>query len=171
MEKDNPHFEGLCPDEGVVDVVISPFGSSIDQNIEVPSYFLESLRNFGDWIASWFGKKRVDTKTYIRNYFSEKAPIGVALETMKDSCAKSLQFKAFFAQARLKNKEKIDAAMKDLEEEFVERIKKEECEMAEADSVRQQKADEAKRVREKLIEPRITRIKDFMARVEASYGK
>ena len=171
MEKDNPHFEGLCPDEGVVDVVISPFGSSIDQNIEVPSYFLESLRNFGDWIASWFGKKRVDTKTYIRNYFSEKAPIGVALETMKDSCAKSLQFKAFFAQARLKNKEKIDAAMKDLEKEFVERIKKEECEMAEADSVRQQKADEAKRVREKLIEPRITRIKDFMARVEASYGK
>ena len=171
MEKDNPRFGGLCPNESVVDVVLCPFVKAIDQNIEVPSYFLEFFRTIGNVIAAWFGADRVTSKERIREYFTEKNPIMAALGTMKDSCVKSLQFKAFFAQARLQNKERIDAAMKDTEEKFNERIKKAKRDESEADSVRKQKAAEAKRVREEVIEPRLTRIKDFMARVEASYGK
>ena len=61
--------------------------------------------------------------------------------------------------------------MKDTEEKFNERIENAKRDASEAVSVRKQKEYEAKRVREEVIEPRLTRIKDFMARVEASYGK
>jgi len=171
MEKDNPHFEGLCPDEEVVDVEINPFRESIDQSIEIPSYFLEFFRNIGNAIASWFGGTREDSEDRIRRFFKEKDPIGEALEKMKDSYFKSVQFKALFAQARTKNKEKIDASMANAEGKFKVRIEREKIDMSNSDSVRQQKADEARRVREEIIEPRITKITDFTSRVMATYGK
>ena len=60
--------------------------------------------------------------------------------------------------------------MANAEQKFEERISNEKHDMEASDSVRQQKALEAKRVREQIIEPRITRIADFTARVKAAYG-
>ena len=89
---------------------------------------------------------------------------------MKDSYFKSIPFKELFAQARIQNKTKIDTSMANAEQKFEERIGKEKRDMEDSDSVRQQKAQEARRVREEIIEPRITRIADFSARVKAAYG-
>jgi len=92
------------------------------------------------------------------------------LEALKDSYFKSIPFKELFAQARIQNKTKIDTSMAKAEEKFEERIDGEKSDMKESDSVRQQKAQEARRVREEIIEPRITRIADFTSRVKAAYG-
>ena len=170
MERENPHFEGLRPDEESVAVEINPFSRSIDQNIEIPSYFIEFFRNIGNAIASWFGAERETSEDRIRNYFAEKDPIKEALEALKDSYFKSIPFKELFAQARIQNKTKIDTSMANAEQKFEERISKEKHDMEASDSVRQQKAQEARRVREQIIEPRITRIADFTARVKAAYG-
>ena len=170
MERENPHFEGLRPDEESVAVEINPFSRSIDQNIEIPSYFIEFFRNIGNAIASWFGAERETSEDRIRNYFAEKDPIKEALEALKDSYFKSIPFKELFAQARIQNKTKIDTSMANAEQKFEERISKEKHDMEASDSVRQQKAQEARRVREQIIEPRITRISDFTARVKAAYG-
>ena len=170
MERENPHFEGLRPDEESVAVEINPFRRSIDQNIEIPSYFAEFFRNIGNVIASWFGAERETSEDRIRKYFAEKDPIKEALEALKDSYFKSIPFKELFAQARIQNKTKIDTSMANAEQKFEERIGKEKRDMEDSDSVRQQKAQEARRVREEIIEPRITRIADFSARVKAAYG-
>lgn len=170
MERENPHFEGLRPDEESVTVEIDPFSRSIDQNIEIPSYFIEFFRNIGNAIASWFGAERETSEDRIRNYFAEKDPIKEALNALKDSYFKSIPFKELFAQARIQNKTKIDTSMATAEQKFEERISKEKRDMEDSDSVRQQRAQEARRVREQIIEPRITRIADFTARVKAAYG-
>lgn len=170
MERENPHFEGLRPDEESVAVEINPFSRSIDQNIEIPSYFIEFFRNIGNVIAFLFGAERETSEDRIRNYFAEKDPIKEALEALKDSYFKSIPFKELFAQARIQNKTKIDTSMANAEQKFEERISKEKHDMEASDSVRQQKAQEARRVREQIIEPRITRIADFTARVKAAYG-
>ena len=170
MERENPHFEGLRPDEESVAVEIDPFSRSIDQNVEIPSYFMEFFRNIGNAIASWFGAERETSEDRIRKFFKEKDPIKEALEAMRDSCSKSNSFKELFAQARTQNKTKIDTSMATAEQKFEERISNEKRNMEESDNVRQQKAQEARRVREEIIEPRITRIADFTARVKAAYG-
>lgn len=170
MERENPHFEGLRPDETTVEVEISPFKESIDQSIEIPSYCMEWFRNIGNAIASLFGAERESSEDRIRKYFAEKDPIKEALESLKDSYFKSIPFKELFAQARIQNKAKIDTSMANAEQKFEERISNEKQDMEASYSVRQQKAQEARRVREQIIEPRITRIADFTARVKAAYG-
>ena len=170
MERENPHFEGLRPDAEAVRVEIKPFEESIDQTIEIPSYFWEFLRNIGNWISSQLGGRRETSEDRIKKYFAEKDPIKKALEALKDSCFKSKKFKELFAQARIQNKTKINTSMANAEQKFEERISNEKHDMEASDSVRQQKALEAKRVREQIIEPRITRIADFTARVKAAYG-
>ena len=170
MERENPHFEGLCPDEESVAVEINPFKEKIDQSIDVPSYFAEFFRNAWNIVRYWFGAERETSEDRIRKFFEEKQPIKEALEALKDSCRKSEKFKGLFAQARIQNKTKIDTSMANAEQKFEERIDQEKRDMEDSDSVRQQKAQEARRVREQIIEPRITRIADFTARVKAAYG-
>jgi len=170
MARENPHFEGLQPDEETVKVEIDPFNKSIDQSIEIPSYFFEWFRNIGNAIVSLCGGERVTSEDIIKRYFAEKDPIKEALKSLKDSYFKSIPFKELFAQARIQNKTKIDTSMANAERKFEERISNEKRDMEDSDSVRQQKAQEARRVREEIIEPRITRIADFTARVKAAYG-
>lgn len=170
MEHQNPHFEGLCPDAELVAVEINPFNDSIDQGIEVPSYFFEFFRDIGNRIASWFGADRETSEDRIRRFFREQDPIAKALETLRDSYYKSVKFKELFAQARLQNKAKIELSMAAARRTFEERINKDKALMTSSDNVRQQKANEARRVREEIIEPRITVLEGFEARVKASYG-
>lgn len=170
MERENPHFEGLRPDEESVKVEIKAFDEKIEQNIDVPSYFAEFFRDAWNFIKSLFGGERETSEDRIRNYFAERDPINEALNALKDSYFKSIPFKELFAQARIQNKTKIDTSMANAERKFEERISKEKKDMEDSDSVRQQKAQEARRVREEIIEPRITRIADFTARVKAAYG-
>lgn len=170
MEKENPHFEGLFPDEDAVEVEINPFNKSIDQSIEVPSYFIEFFRNLFNYIASRLGCKRETSEDRIRNFFKEKDPIKDALDKLRDSYFNSTEFKTLFAQARLQNKGKIETSMAEVESKFNARIKEEKERMAEADEIRQCKAAEARRVREEIIEPRITKLADFKERVIAAYG-
>ena len=170
MARESPHFDGLCPDEKCVEVEIKPFEGSIEQSVEVPSYFLEWVRNAYSWIASLFSETRVSTKDRIREYFNTAKPIKKALDEVKDSLSKSRPIKELFAQARIQNKKKIDASMRAAKQKFEERINKERNEMNDSEDARRQSAEEARRVRECIIEPRITRIDDFTARVKAAYG-
>lgn len=171
MARKRPHFEGLCPDEKCVEVEIKSFEVSINQNIEVPSYFSELLRNIGGFIAkTLFRKKTEGTEKRIKKYFVEEKPIEKALNELKDSLSKSKPIRELFAQARIQNKEKIDASMRAAEQKFEVRISKERSEMNDSADVRRKRAEEACRVRECIIEPRITRIDGFTARVKASYG-
>lgn len=170
MARERPHFEGLCPDEKCVEVEIKSFEGSINQNIEVPSYSIEFLRNIGGWIVKLFHKETEGTEERIKKYFVEEKPIEKALNELKDSLSKSKPIRELFAQARIQNKEKIDASMRAAEQKFEERISKERSEMNDSADVRRKRAKEACRVREGIIEPRITRIDGFTARVKASYG-
>lgn len=171
IEKESPHFEGLCPDSELVKVHISPFGNAIEQNIDIPSYFSEVFRNFVNIIASWFGGKRETSQDRIRNFFREKDPIGSALNDMKESVSKSVKFKELFAEARLQNKQKIDKSIADASEKFNARIEQEKEAMSATDEERKRKADEARRAREEIIEPRIKTLIDFSSRVRAAYGE
>lgn len=170
MERQNPHFEGLCPDAELVAVEINPFNDSIDQCIVVPPYYWEIFRNICNKIASWFGADRETSEDRIRRFFREQDPISKALETLRDSNYKSVKFKELFAQARLQNVAKIESSMESAKKKFEERIDKDKVLMTSSENVRQQKANEARRVREEIIEPRIAILEEFEARVKASYG-
>lgn len=170
MQKDRPHFEGLCPDSELVKVHINPFSDAIRQCIEIPSYFWEFFRNIADTILSWFGGTRETSEDRIRAFFKEKDPIGKALKDMQESCSKSKKFKELFAQARLQNKAKIQESIDGAESKFKDRIEAEQKMMLSSNEERQMLAKEAGRVRREVIEPRRTTIIDFRTRVKSAYG-